>query len=155
MTRTEAGERTRECKVCGHVDKGTIKKLPHSFGEWEDITPATDHSSGVRARTCEMCGTQETEEYDPEGTLRRGDKGDDVKELQEGLICYGTLKGRADGSYGKGTERAVRALQEAEGMEADGVAPSGFMVPSRIFVTSAARSPPLLRSTSILPCFIR
>ena len=121
-TCTETGVHTRQCQVCGYVERETIEKLTHDWGNWEDIVPATDHSSGKRARACRMCGTQEIEEYDPEGTLRRGSTGDDVRQLQEGLICYGTLKGRADGSYGSGTERTVRAAQEAEGLEADGIA---------------------------------
>ena len=121
-TCTEKGSRERTCADCGHVDKGSIKMLDHDFGEWEIIVEATDHSSGTRARTCRMCGTQQTEDYDPEGTLRRGARGDAVKALQQGLICYGALKGRADGSFGRGTERAVKAVQEAEGLEVDGVA---------------------------------
>ena len=121
-TCTEEGSRTRTCTVCGHVDEDAIKMLPHDWGEWEIIVEATDHSSGTRAHTCRVCGAQETEDYDPEGTLRRGDKGDAVKALQAGLICYGALKGRADGDFGRGTEKAIKAVQEAEGFEPDGVA---------------------------------
>ena len=121
-TCTEKGARTRKCRDCGHVDEGTIAMLPHTWGEWEIIVEATDHSVGTRAHTCQVCGARETEDYDPEGTLRRGDKGDAVKELQQGLICYGALKGRADGDFGKGTESAVKSVQVAEGLAADGVA---------------------------------
>ncbi|MBR7188702.1 MAG: peptidoglycan-binding protein [Clostridia bacterium] len=116
------GEETRKCRVCGHVDKRKIDKLPHNWGEWEIVTEATDHSSGTRKHTCRVCGATETAAYDAEGTLRRGARGDAVKRLQEGLICYGAMDGRADGIYGKGTERAVRKVQEAEGLTADGVA---------------------------------
>ncbi|MBO7680037.1 MAG: peptidoglycan-binding protein, partial [Thermoguttaceae bacterium] len=55
--------------------------------------------------------------------MRRGDRGSAVKALQQGLICYGALKeGGDDGSYGAGTEKAVKAVQQAEGFAADGVA---------------------------------
>ena len=122
-TCTQSGERTRTCKVCGRKETEKTNKAPHTWGEWTIITEATDHSAGERQRTCQVCGHEETESFDPEGTLRRGDRGEAVKELQQGLICYGVLKkGGADGSFGPGTEQAVKALEEAEGMEPDGVA---------------------------------
>ena len=122
-TCTQTGSRTRTCKVCGHEDQDTIARLPHTWGEWQITTEATDHSAGERAHTCEVCGTSETESFDPEGTLRRGAKGEAVKALQEGLICYGVLKaGGADGSFGPGTESAVKQAQEAEGLIVDGIA---------------------------------
>ena len=120
---TETGSREHTCKVCGETVRATIDMLPHNWGGWEVVVEATDHSKGTRRRTCQVCGTEETEDFEPEGTLHRGDKGDDVKELQEGLICYGVLnKGGADGDYGGGTERAVRQVQEQEGLEPDGIA---------------------------------
>ena len=122
-TCTTAGSRQRKCSVCGHVDTETISKLPHKWGEWTVITEPTDHSAGERQHTCGVCGRTETKSFDPEGTLRIGDKGPAVKQLQEGLICYGVLKqGDADGSFGPGTEKAVRQAQEAEGLTVDGVA---------------------------------
>ena len=121
-TCTVSGEQERTCKVCGKKDTRKTDKLPHTWGEWTVITEPTDHSSGTRTHTCQVCGTTETVDYDPEGTLRRGDRGDAVKELQAGLICYGALTGKADGSYGPGTESAVAKVQAAEGLEPDGVA---------------------------------
>jgi peptidoglycan hydrolase-like protein with peptidoglycan-binding domain len=55
-------------------------------------------------------------------TLRRGDRGDDVRALQRLLRATGHLSGPADGAYGPGTQRAVRAFQAAHGLTADGVA---------------------------------
>ena len=56
-------------------------------------------------------------------TLRRGDKGEDVKELQKELISlgYALQKYGADGDFGKETEAAVKAFQTDNGMKADGV----------------------------------
>lgn len=119
---TKEGEQTRKCKVCDKVDTRKTDKKPHSWGEWTILVEPTDHSAGTRAHTCKDCGTEKSENFDPEGTLRRGDSGDAVKALQEGLICYGALTGKADGSFGPGTEKAVMAAQEAEGLTADGVA---------------------------------
>lgn len=48
--------------------------------------------------------------------LRRGDSGDDVKDLQ-------TLLGlRADGSFGSGTEKALKDYQASVGLNATGIA---------------------------------
>ena len=117
-----AGERQRTCSVCGEKQTESVARLPHTWSEWEILVEATDHSAGTRRRVCQVCGAEETEDYDPEGTLRRGDHGEAVKKLQEGLICYGALTGSADGSFGPATERAVAEAQAGEGLTADGVA---------------------------------
>lgn len=61
-------------------------------------------------------------------TIRKGDRGDDVRELQEALIGlrydlgrYGEHGNGVDGSYGDATILAVRALQGAAGIAADGI----------------------------------
>lgn len=56
-------------------------------------------------------------------TLRKGDKGDDVKALQILLIGYGYSCGSygVDGSFGSATDRAVRAYQKAKGLSVDGI----------------------------------
>ena len=56
-------------------------------------------------------------------TLRNGDEGDDVKELQAALIELGFNLGRwgADGDFGDCTEMAVKAFQMAESLAVDGV----------------------------------
>ncbi len=84
-TCTTAGSRYRKCKVCGTKQTQTIKKLEHSWGDWLIIAPATDFSAGTRSHSCTKCGASETKNFDPEGTLRRGDKGDSVKKFQEAL----------------------------------------------------------------------
>lgn len=54
--------------------------------------------------------------------LRKGDQGDDVKQVQEKLIAAGfPVQGGADGKFGQHTEDAVRAFQTAKGLTADGV----------------------------------
>ena len=118
-----AGERSHSCTVCGEKQTEAIAKTAHSFGDWKITVQATDHSSGIRARTCKVCGAKEEKRFDPEGTLRRGDTGDGVRQLQRELVCYGALKKNGvDGSYGGGTEKAVKAVQQAEGLTVDGVA---------------------------------
>ena len=61
---------------------------------------------------------------EPVKTLRKGDKGAEVKELQEKLLRLGYSLPRygADGDFGKETEAAVKAFQADNGLKADGIA---------------------------------
>ena len=61
------------------------------------------------------------EEYEE---LQEGSSGDAVAALQRSLILDGYLTGTADGAYGAGTAAAVRAYQEAKGLEVSGIADS-------------------------------
>ena len=56
-------------------------------------------------------------------TLRKGSKGDDVRELQRGLIKMGFSVGKwgADGDFGGSTKNAVMAFQKKYGLTPDGV----------------------------------
>ena len=121
-TCTQKGERERKCKVCGHVQTEVLDRLPHDY-EWEVTLEATDHSAGTRARICRVCGHNGGEEpFDPEGTRRRGDRGEAVRALQQLLAEQGYLNaGGADGIYGGGTEKAIVQFQMDQGLEPDGV----------------------------------
>jgi len=55
-------------------------------------------------------------------TLRRGNTGPDVIQLQNALLAKGFNPGTIDGSFGAGTEAAVIAFQRSVGLLADGVA---------------------------------
>ncbi|MBR1821276.1 MAG: peptidoglycan-binding protein [Clostridia bacterium] len=73
----------------------------------------------------------ESDEPEPEpevvyNTLQRGIKSDEVASLQARLIELGYLSGTADGSFGQYTEDAIKAAQEAFGMEANGIADNAF-----------------------------
>ena len=54
--------------------------------------------------------------------LIKGDKGSEVKTMQENLIYLGYSCGKAgaDGDFGNGTEDAVKAFQKANGLTVDG-----------------------------------
>ncbi len=122
-TCTEKGERVHTCAVCGTTEKQTMNMLPHDY-EWQVTLEATDHSSGIRAKICAVCGANGGEEtFDPEGTIRRKDRGEDVRALQQLLVDQGYLNaGGADGIFGGGTEKAVIQFQKDQGLEPDGVA---------------------------------
>lgn len=54
-------------------------------------------------------------------TLRRGSVGDDVEELQALLDAKYGANLEIDGKFGKSTEAAVKAFQQAHGLTADGI----------------------------------
>jgi peptidoglycan hydrolase-like protein with peptidoglycan-binding domain len=56
-----------------------------------------------------------------EPTLKKGSKGQAVKDLQEALKALGLAPGPVDGVFGKKTEDAVKAFQTSKGLEVDGV----------------------------------
>lgn len=69
--------------------------------------------------------------------LKKGDKGDAVKALQQKLINLGYLTGSADGLFGESTKKAVMAFQTASGLKADGQAGSATLAA----LNSAASTP--------------
>lgn len=78
--------------------------------------------------------------------LRYGDWGDEVASLQNALIAAGiSLRGGADGLFGRATESAVREFQAAAGLESSGVADEATILalsaPAADEVTSAAAVP--------------
>lgn len=122
-TCTEEGLESHTCLGCGYEERVTIAKLPHDF-EWKIIEQATDHSAGIRAHVCKVCGYQEDSvSYDPEGTLRRGDRSEEVRELQQLLADQNYLSADgADGIFGGGTEAAIMKFQSEQDLTPDGIA---------------------------------
>jgi peptidoglycan hydrolase-like protein with peptidoglycan-binding domain len=57
-----------------------------------------------------------------EPTLKKGAKGQAVKDLQDALKALGQQPGAIDGVFGKKTEDAVKAFQTLHGIDVDGVA---------------------------------
>jgi len=73
----------------------------------------------VLGMSAEMLDTEDDdiqEILDDIGVLRKGAKGDGVKIMQEALGIT------ADGDFGPGTERALKAWQEDNGLTPDGIA---------------------------------
>ena len=59
--------------------------------------------------------------------LKKGSKGEEVKELQQQMIDLGVLEGSADGVYGKKTVAAVKKLQQYWGKKQNGRANQAFL----------------------------
>ena len=55
-------------------------------------------------------------------TLSKGDKGDEVLEMQNRLYMLGFLTSDFDGAFGKNTQTAVKLFQQAAGLEPTGIA---------------------------------
>mgnify|MGYP002544888099 CR=1 FL=1 len=78
--------------------------------------------------------------------LKRGSRGDLVRQLQTRLRSWGYYSGTVDGVYGAKTESAVRAFQKRNGLTADGIvgqktaAALGLNLPSSTGGGSAASS---------------
>ena len=122
-TYTAEGERSHKYVVCGFESKEAIPMIPHDF-KWDVIVEATDHSSGIRTNVCQVCGYKEEQvSFDPEGTLRRGDRSEEVREVQQLLADQNYLNNDgADGIFGGGTEKALMEFQDDQGLTPDGVA---------------------------------
>ena len=121
-TCTAKGQKERVCKVCNKVDTRAMDMLPHDY-EWQVTVEATDHSAGQRAQVCRNCGyTTKAQSYDPEGTLRRGDRGDAVRHMQQLLVEQNYLNaGGADGIFGGGSQKALMKYQQDRGLNPDGI----------------------------------
>jgi len=60
--------------------------------------------------------------------LKKGDSGGYVRLMQQWLIDAGYLSGKADGSFGSGTQKAVKAYEEAKSLTPDGIADIAFLL---------------------------
>ena len=78
---------------------------PKTWAALKASAPATPPSTGATAHD----------------TVRLGDIGGDVVDLQNALKKHGFNPGAVDGSFGSGTRSAVVAFQRAKGLTADGV----------------------------------
>lgn len=122
-TCTLEGVQVHWCVNCDAEEEALIPLLPHEYGDWSIVQQATDHSAGRREKRCVNCGAAKQESFDPEGTLRKGARGSGVREIQQLLADQGYLKANGvDGSYGGGTEKALKQFQTDQGLTADGVA---------------------------------
>lgn len=75
------------------------------------VTPTNTTPATTTSRTAQA----------PTTSLKPGDAGAEVTKLQRALIALGYSPGKADGSYGPGTKKAVSDFQTAQGLSADGI----------------------------------
>lgn len=120
-TCVKKGEAQSICSRCKQTGSHDLPYANHKWGEWHVTVAPKPCAKGIEERNCTVCGKAEQRYIFPEGTLFRGDKGNAVKELQQALNDAGYDCGKADGSFGPNTEKAVKEFQEDQGMEADGI----------------------------------
>jgi peptidoglycan L-alanyl-D-glutamate endopeptidase CwlK len=80
--------------------------------------------------------------------LREGSSGDDVRTIQQQLRDHGFPPGAVDGQFGSGTEAAVKAFQQSEGLLADGIV--GPRTAAALGVATAVAPPPAAAPTVTL-----
>ncbi len=94
------------------------------------------------------------------GTLEYGSRGTRVTTLQKALNQIGHSVGTVDGKFGAGTQRAVVAFQQAQGLEADGKAGRATLTRLEAVVSGSAgttppstppATPPAEGSTTVIP----
>ncbi len=133
----ERGYQLMDAEIAGNYNVALNTNVPQmlykryqysNVGEEMFYLVVTTYNDGVAQQ---ILFQLESDEPEPEpeivyGTLQRGIKSDEVKALQQRLVDLGYLTGAADGSFGQMTEDAIKAAQEAYGMEANGIADNAF-----------------------------
>ncbi|MGN0747928.1 MAG: peptidoglycan-binding protein [Aristaeellaceae bacterium] len=106
----------------GKAGRMTLQKIETLLSGASQATP-TPTSTPVPAVTPPPSGGSDSSATAvPARTLRKGDTGEDVKSLQTRLKTLGYYTGSVDGKYGSGTAAAVKAFQQAAGLQQDGIA---------------------------------
>ena len=122
-------------KADGIAGAKTLAKL---YGSAETSSaPAAEAGEGKKD-TEE--GKEETAAPAASGTMRQGDRGENVKQLQAKLKELGLYSLKTDGVYGRGTAQAVLEYQQKNGLKADGIA--GPKTLAKIYGTGTASSAP-------------
>ena len=91
-------------------------------GSGKETPIVTPPASQTPAATDAKTPLESVPTLNTEWTLRRSGRSGYVTRLQKALIALGYYTGSADGYFGSGTEEAVKAYQQARGLQVDGVA---------------------------------
>ena len=110
----KAFQKANGLKVDGAAGEATQKLLYGGNGKKAEVKATATPKPTNAAKTASTASQ----------TLRKGDKGSEVRELQRKLIQLGYLKGTADGVFGSQTANALKAYQKANNLTADGIAGS-------------------------------
>ncbi len=83
------------------------------------------YSDKAKAAAVNASAEEDTAQY---ATLRYGDSGTEVSQMQARLIELGYLQGQADGDFGLATKAAVVQFQRENGLVRDGIAGSKTLI---------------------------
>ncbi len=85
---------------------------------WGTVIPITPTPAGAQSTVTPP--PKATPSPTPQGSLKLGSKGQEVRNVQKKLKDLGFLKGNVDGDFGEATEKAVKAFQKQYGLTVDG-----------------------------------
>ncbi|MFW6264308.1 MAG: peptidoglycan-binding domain-containing protein [Cyanobacteriota bacterium] len=92
------------------------------FQRSQQLTPDGIYGSQTQQALVSQINQQTNHSASPNAILRRGDRGESVRLLQEQLGIAGFFTGNATGFYGPQTESAVMRFQAARELTVDGIA---------------------------------
>ena len=112
-----------ESKVLKTIREGTEVEVTSTKGSWYKIK--VDGTTGYVMKKYIKKGSSSSSSSSSSnsgslGTCSVGDKGSTVKAVQQRLKDLGYLSGSADGDYGSGTKKAVKAFQKKNGLKQTG-----------------------------------
>ena len=139
------GESTKKAVMAFQSAKGLT-----ADGQAGSATLAALGSGGTIAPAVTSAPTAAPDAAVTATLLKKGDRGEQVKSLQQKLINLGYLAGSADGIFGESTKKAVMAFQSAKGLKADGQAGSATLAALGSGVTSAPTAAPDTAVTATL-----
>ena len=101
------------------VSTGTQVSLPTSaVSAFSTVAPMATVSAGTGVTVTPP--PTATPSPTPQGSLKLGSTGTEVRNVQKKLKELGFLKGNVDGDFGEATEKAVKAFQKQYGLTVDG-----------------------------------
>ena len=138
----------------GAITVSAVKKFQKNnqiseTGTVAELTLKALNSASAKVNKVEKSETTKTEEVIAKpGTLRYGDKGSQVKDLQNNLKKLGYFKGDATGEFGNVTKQAVIKFQKAYSLTADGIAGSKTLTKIKAALSGNASATKPSTSTS-------
>ena len=106
------------------LPKGTKLEIEYKTGDWYKVTYGrfSGYVYASYVRVTESVPNKGETVTEDSTALKKGDKGDAVKKLQERLKELGYYNTVCDGDYGSQTVNAVKAFEKKHGYTQDGVA---------------------------------
>ncbi len=122
--------------IDGEYGSGTVSAVK-AFQKKNGLTQSgtADAATLKKVYSSSAIGATENTDTNTTTTLKRGDKGEAVKELQKRLKELGYYNTVVDSEYGSGTVNAVKAFQKKNGLSQTGIADSATL--KKVYSTTA------------------